>query len=78
MPKPSSLMQTITALLVLWSFVEAVRGNEFAMRLWIEAPEGVVALLGVGVGGKMIAQGVERWGARKYATRASVPPGEEP
>ena len=78
MPKPSSCMQTLTALLVLWSFVEAVRGNSSALRLWLEAPEGVVALLGVGVGGKMVAQTVERWGARKYATRGEAPPEDEP
>lgn len=71
-------MQVLTGVVVLYSFVAAVHGNPFALRLWIESAEGPVALLGVGIGTKMVSQTVERWGARKYATRGSVPPGEEP
>ena len=73
MPKSSAIMQTATSLLVLYSFWAAMNGNDNALRLWIEAAEGPVALLGVGVGGKMVMQGVERWHERKYAVRSESP-----
>ena len=73
----STLWQSATMAVIIWSFTLAVLGNENAMKLWMDGAPGIAVLLGGGVLGKMGYQTAERIAEKKYSRRPSgLPDGE--
>ena len=78
----SEVWQSLTMGAILASFGAATAGLDSALELWRDGWESISALLGLGVGGKMIQRTVERRAELKYgkppADKGFGPEGGEP